>query len=174
MNLAQYSENIQRQLVVAADAAGDDARALAERLIAPLDSAIRLSIQEALAAAAEEITLELAPGSVELRVRGRDLEFAVVRPPSDAGDDLGADDLTAGVGSQLVAPTAPLDGDDGGIQRINLRLPDHLKTRVEQAAGREALSVNSWLVRAASAALERTDNAPQHPRRSQRYTGWAR
>ena len=174
MNLAEYSETIQRQLIVAANASGDDATALAERLVAPLDAAIRLSIQEALAAAAEEITLELAPGSVELRVRGRDLEFAVVHPPSDGGDEPGADDLSAGIGGGLVAPATSSDDDDGSMQRINLRLPDHLKTRVEQAAGREALSVNAWLVRAAAAAVERTENAPRHTRRSQRYTGWAR
>ena len=38
--------------------------------------------------------------------------------------------------------------------RINLRLPEHLKTRVEEAAGRAGLSVNAWLVRAATAALD--------------------
>ena len=65
------------QLEVAAEAGGDEARALAERLVAPLDAAIRLAVQDALAAAAEEITLELAPGSVELRLRGREPEFVV-------------------------------------------------------------------------------------------------
>ena len=71
----------------------------------------------------------------------------------------------------------PGDGDDGGMLRINLRLPDRLKARVEQAAGRDGLSVNAWLVRAAAAALERTENGPQERRPSwgaQRYTGWAR
>ena len=41
--------------------------------------------------------------------------------------------------------------------RINLRLPEQLKARVEEAAGRERLSVNAWLVRAAAAALARDD-----------------
>lgn len=62
MNLELYVENLNRQLVVAAEAGGDEARALAERLVAPLESAIRLTLQDALAAAAEEITTELAPG----------------------------------------------------------------------------------------------------------------
>ena len=64
------------------------------------------------------------------------------------------------------------------MSRINLRLPDHLKARVEQAAGREGLSVNAWLVRAAAAALERTDpdrrGGPRSLRGTQHYTGWAR
>ena len=61
MDLRPYVENIQHQLVVAAAAGADDAPALAQRLLAPLDAAIRLALQDALAAAAEEITCELAP-----------------------------------------------------------------------------------------------------------------
>jgi hypothetical protein len=64
------------------------------------------------------------------------------------------------------------------VSRINLRLPDRLKSRVEQAAANEGLSVNSWLVRAAAAMLERTDPTRRRERRSplgtQRYTGWSR
>src|SRR5205807_4741393 len=144
MDLHLYVESIHRQLAVAAEAGGDEARALAERLVAPLDAAIRLTLQDVLVAAAEEITCELAPGSVELRLRGRDPEFVVTPPPVD----LPADDPAEIAGLPLVP-----DGDEGTVARINLRLPDQLKTRVEQAAGSEGLSVNTWLVRAAAAAL---------------------
>jgi hypothetical protein len=169
MNLNLYVENIHRQLAVAAEAGGDEARALAERLVAPLDAAIRLSLQDVLVAAAEEITCELAPGSVELRLRGRDPEFVVTPPPVDPP----ADDALEGV-----ATPASVEADDGGVARINLRMPDQLKGRIEQAAGSEGLSVNSWLVRAATAALERTDpgrrREPRPPLGGQRYTGWVR
>jgi uncharacterized protein (DUF1778 family) len=64
------------------------------------------------------------------------------------------------------------------MSRINLRMPDHLKARIEQAAASEGLSVNAWLVRAAAAALERTSQSRRPERRApqgaQRYTGWAR
>ena len=70
MELSEYVESIHRHYAAAADAGGDETRAVAERLFAPLDAAIRLALQDALAAAAEEITTELAPGSVELRLRG--------------------------------------------------------------------------------------------------------
>src|SRR2546421_12211811 len=83
MDLHLYVESIHRQLAVAAEAGGDEARALAERLVAPLDAAIRLPLQAVLVAGAEEITCELAPGSVELRLRGRDPEFVVTPPPVD-------------------------------------------------------------------------------------------
>src|ERR687889_59127 len=81
MNLTMYSENLRRELAVAADAGGEEARALAERLTAPLESAIRLTLLEALSAAADEITRELAPGSVELRLRGGEPGFVVTAAP---------------------------------------------------------------------------------------------
>ena len=59
---------------------------MAERLAAPLEASVRLALQDALAAAVEEITCELAPGSVELRLRGRDPEFVVTPPQADPAD----------------------------------------------------------------------------------------
>ncbi len=184
MELEPYIENIQRQLVDAAEAGGDEARALADRLLAPLDASLRLALQDVLVVAAEDITTELAPGSVELRLRGRDLELVVTPPPVDSPDDLPADgtDATASnqrqaLSSSDVLPDAP-EGDESTMSRINLRMPDHLKARVEQAASGEGLSVNAWLVRAVGAALERSRPDPRRERRSsrgtQRYTGWAR
>src|SRR6186713_2692327 len=100
MDIGPYVESIHHQLEIAAEAGGDEARALAERLVAPLDSAIRLALQDALAAATEEITTELAPGSVELRLRGRDPEFVVTLPPTDAfvEEASGSDEIAPGVG----------------------------------------------------------------------------
>jgi HicB family len=171
MNLGLYIDNLNRQLTAAAEASGEEARALAERLVAPLDAAIRLTLQDVLAAAAEEITTELAPGSVELRLRGRDPEFVVTPPPADPS----ADDPAELAHDR---PPAFPEGDEGTMSRINLRLPDHLKARIEQAAASEGLSVNAWLVRAAAAALERPGPARPRERRAsqgaQRYTGWAR
>jgi hypothetical protein len=179
MNLSLYVEDIHRQLVTAAEAGGDDARTLAERLVAPLESAIRLALQDALAAAAEEITCELAPGSVELRLRGRDPEFVVTLPPADlpeGGAELGPPDRASGLIGLGAFPGG--EGDEKEMARINLRLPDHLKSRVEAAAGTEGLSVNAWLVRAAAGALQRAEPSrplqPRAPLGSQRYTGWAR
>ena len=178
INLSLYVEDIHRQLVAAAEAGGDDARALAERLVAPLDSALRLALQDALAAAAEEITCELAPGSVELRLRGRDPEFVVTpaaaaRPPADLAEDGGDVPSPA----SAVAPVAA-EGDEGGMARINLRMPDQLKARIEHAAGRDGLSVNAWVVRVTAAAVDRGQTVlrtePRGARSTDRYQGWAR
>lgn len=180
MNLAGYVEEIHRQLQVAAQSGGDEARALAERLVTSLDAAIRLALQDALAAAAEEITLELAPGSVELRLRGREPEFVVTRPPVDPSldDPTEADDIAPSGWPATGAGLRPAEGDEHAIWRINLRLPEHMKARIERAASGEGLSVNSWLVRAAAAGLERSDPGHRRERRTphggQRYTGWVR
>jgi hypothetical protein len=166
MDLTPYVENLRRELAVAADAGGDEARALAERLTAPLESAIRLTLLDALSAAADEITRELAPGSVELRLRAGDPEFAVTPVPVDEPDE---------PDREPAPPPPPSEGEEA-TARINLRLPEQLKARIEQAAGRERLSVNTWLVRVAAAALARDDSAPRQRggRIGQAYTGWVR
>jgi hypothetical protein len=178
MNLSLYVEDIHRQLVTAAEAGGDDARTLAERLVAPLDSAVRLALQDALAAAAEEITCELAPGSVELRLRGRDPEFVVTPgPAARPADDLAEDGGNLASPVSVASPVTSED-DEGGMARINLRMPDQLKTRIEHAAGRDGLSVNAWVVRVTAAAVERGETVlrsePRGARRTDRYQGWAR
>ena len=156
MDLTHHVEEVQRQLAVAAEAGGDDARALAERLTPTLDSVLRLTLLEVLGTAAAEITRELAPGSVDLRLRGREPEFVVSHPPAEATTEM--------------APEAP--SEEGPMTRINLRLPDQLKTRVEQAAEREGLSTNAWLVRAASSAVERSGPRGPQPRGGQQFRGW--
>lgn len=160
MELGTYVDRLRQELAVAAEAGGDEAVSLAERLVMPLESATRLALLEALAAATDEITRELAPGSVHLRLRGRDPEFVVApsvapSPPEPAPES--------------VAP----ESWDGAASRINFRPPEQLKQRIEEAAAADGLSVNAWLVRAATAALEPT---PRASRRSPRYgnsiSGW--
>jgi hypothetical protein len=152
MDLRSYVDTLRHELAVAAEAGGEEARALAERLTAPLESAARLVLLEALSAAADEITRDLAPGSVDVRLRGRNPGFVVTRPPSDesfdgtagVGPDVahrGTASLPADVGPPV--PPASSEAEDGGTSRINLRLPDSLKLRIEEAAGRQRLSVNA-------------------------------
>ncbi len=177
MDLTSYVSNLGREFATLAEAGGDEARALVERLTGPLDSAIRMTLLDALSAAADEITRDLAPGSVELRLRGRDPNFVVTSPPAEPLE-LAADDAAATRGG---APESGLlIAEDGPAARINVRLPEQLKTAVEEAAAKEGRSVNAWLVRAATAALQRSDRE-QRPepggsgkRAKQRFTGWVR
>ncbi|HEX2315221.1 MAG TPA: hypothetical protein VHJ17_15870 [Thermomonospora sp.] len=185
MDLTPYVDHLRRELAVAAEAGGDAARTLAERLTAPLDSAARLVLLEALSAAADEITRDLAPGSVEVRLRGRDPDFVVTPPPSEPVPDERPASLRSALAGALevtmgVRPPAPSEPDESGsVSRITLRLPEHLKPRIEEAAHRMGLSVNAWLVRAVSAALDPGDRGPapggQEPggrHLGRGFTGW--
>jgi hypothetical protein len=172
MDLTPYVDTLRRELAVAAAAGGEDARELAERLTAPLESASRLTMLNVLSAAMDEITRDLAPGSVDVRLRGLDPEFVVTPAPTDGGPA----DAAAPPVEPLKAP-APGDGDESGTARVNLRLPAHLKTRAEEAAAREGLSVNAWLVRAVAAAVEggtRPRTAERTRTIGQSFTGWVR
>jgi hypothetical protein len=165
MDLQPYVDAVRHELNVTAAAAGDAAQDLADRLSAPLESAIRLALLEALSAAAEEITSELAPRSVEVRLRGRDPEF-IVSAPLDDGPIEDADKVFA----------ARYD-DDGGTWRVTLRLPEGLRAAVEAAARREGASLNAWLVRAAARASQGASQSESggSARTSGRHvTGWVR
>ncbi|MEU4896990.1 hypothetical protein AB0B12_30865 [Streptomyces sp. NPDC044780] len=173
MDLTPYVDNLRRELAVAAEAGGEDARELAERLTAPLESATRLTMLNVLSAAMDEITRELAPGSVDVRLRGLDPDFVVTPPPADGGP---AEAAAAPV--EPLKAQVPAEGDEGGTARVNLRLPAHLKARAEEAASREGLSVNAWLVRAVSAAVDggtRPRTTTERTRTvGQSFTGWVR
>jgi hypothetical protein len=172
MNLTPFVDTLRHELAVAAAAGGDEAQALAERLAGTLDAAARLMLLEALTTAAEEITCDLAPGSVEVRLRGRDPEFVVESPPTD---ETRGTDVNAGAAAGATVAPARFD-DDGGTARLNLRLPESLKQSIEEAARSEGLSLNAWIVRATAAALEPDGARRSGPTASggQRYSGWAR
>jgi hypothetical protein len=153
MDLTPYLDSLRRDLVASAAPAGEATAHSAELLASALESAARLCLLEALSDAAAEITTKLDGSSVEVRMRGRDAELVV----SDA----------------TPAPSAPPPpvADGGDLARITLRLPEGLKEQAERAASDEGISVNAWLVRAVTAAVQR----PQGPPKSggKRITGFA-
>jgi hypothetical protein len=173
MQLTPYVEDLQRRLAVAAEVGGEDARQLAQRLTAPLDAAVRLVLLEALSAAAGVISAELAPGSVDVRLRDGEPEFVV------AAATVVAEPPVATAAPPTMPPVGLSDADAGSATRTTLRLPDHLKTQVELAAARDGISVNAWLVRAVAGALGQPSGRPAPPTRpdqrgATRVQGWMR
>jgi hypothetical protein len=169
MELTGYVEALQAQLAAAAAPGGQEAVEMAERLTGPLDTATRLVLQDAISDAAQEITRELAPGSVELRLRGRELSFVVNRAPSfDSPDAAPTEVVATGSGR---TPDAP---GEGGTSRISFRPPDNLKARIEDAAEREGLSVNAFLVRTLTNALDpgRAPSTRTDQKGATRLEGW--
>ncbi|GAB2444868.1 toxin-antitoxin system HicB family antitoxin [Streptosporangium sandarakinum] len=192
MDVTPFVENLRRALAASAAVADAETRAAVENLTTSLDSAVRLTLIEVLSAAADEVTRELAPGSVEVRIRNREPEF-VVTPP-DFGEAAGfapppgmpgafappgapAPPGPPGFPAPPFPPTPPtpptLPGEEG-TARMTLRLPESLKSRVEEAAGAEGVSVNAWLVRVLSAALLDGPREPRPRGSGKRLSGWAR
>ena len=177
MDLTTYVSNLGREFATLAEAGGEEARALVERLTGSLESAIRMTLLDALSAAADEITRDLAPGSVELRLRGRDPNFVVTPPPAEP---VGLAPRDTAVTVDGAPDSDLLIAEEGPAARINVRMPEQLKAAIEEVAAKEGRSVNAWLVRAAAAGLQRSDR-DQRPelrgsgkRSKQQFTGWVR
>jgi hypothetical protein len=147
MELTPYLEALHRDLAAAAGT---------ELLDTVIDSSGRLCLLEALSDAAAEITGKLPSGSVEVRLRGRDVQFVVTE---------------AEPASQPAPPPGPAEP-EGDITRITLRLPETLKDAVEAAAAIASISVNAWLVRAVTNAVAGSAGRPAKEQ-GRRYTGFA-
>ncbi len=145
MDLTPYLETLRADLIAAAAPGGPETSRAAELLSHALEASARLSLLEALSDAAAEITTRLHDASVEVRLRGRDADLVV--------------NHTAVESPAAPAPPSELPAESGDLTRLTLRMPESLKTHVEQAAAAEGISVNAWLVRAVSAVL-----APTVPR----------
>src|SRR5687768_3791411 len=168
VDLNPYVAALGRELLTAVETGGDEASALVERLTVSMESAIRLALLEALSAAADEITADLAPDSVQVLLRGRDPKFVVTRRP--------VEQPVAATPEPVAAPAEDVAGfEDGATVRINVRLPEQLKAAIDEAAAKEGRSVNAWLVRAASAQLAPKRDAPAETPvvpATQRFVGW--
>lgn len=140
MDLTPYLETLRADLHAAAAPGGPETVRAAELLGGALESSARLVLLEALSDAAAEITTRLDDTSVEVRLRGREADLVV-----DRADGGGAAEEPASLGAEV------LDG--GDLIRITLRMPEALKTHVEQLASELNVSVNAWLVRAVMSAV---------------------
>lgn len=160
MDLTPFVESLRRDLTAAAAAGTDETRRTAELLAAALDPATRLAILDALSTAAADVTAALDGVMVEVRMNGREPRISVDTREPDADPE-----------PESAPPVA--DESDGGTARITLRLPESVKARAEEAATRSGVSVNSWLVRAVTRALD-APPPDQGGRPGRRLVGYAR
>lgn len=136
MELSTYISRLRQEVAAATELGGPEVVAGADRLLLALEPAVRLTLLEAITDTAAEISAELPAGSVDTRLRGREVEFVVesVAAPQDEPQSMGPDDT---------------ETEDSGAQvRITLRLPESLKVRAEELATETGTSLNSWLVEA--------------------------
>jgi hypothetical protein len=149
MHITPHIEALQADLAAAAGVGDSEAMHVAERLAQAIEPALRLRLLDVLSEAALELNGQLQNGRVDVRLAGRDV------------------DLIHTEGSAEESPAV----DDDQAARITLRLPETLKQRAERAASGEGISLNTWLVRATSRALERGGRGGRGP--GSRLTGFA-
>ncbi|MFZ0322879.1 MAG: hypothetical protein WAN48_01980, partial [Actinomycetes bacterium] len=119
---------------------GDEASAaVADRLVTALEPALQLQLLDLLGLAALELSDQLPSGHAELRVAGRDARLVFVDDPGGPRAEAAPTDDTAS---------------DASTARLTLRMPESLKTAVEQAADAAGQSTNAWLVLAVRRALD--------------------
>ena len=149
MQIDGYVQALREDLARVAAVGDESTGRAAELLSLALESSFGRRLQEAIAEAALELTAQLESGHIEVRISGGEPELVLVH------------DEAAG----------PEPSDEAYAARITLRLPESLKVRVEAAAAREAMSVNTWLVQALQRAAE-----PRRPSGGSRnrLTGYGR
>ena len=132
MNLTIVLEGLQQDLQNLGELGDERSARVAQRLGEALGSNLRLKLLDLFSQAAVELSSKLPSGHIEVRLAGQEPELVFV---DATGESAGM------AGEELSA-------------RISLRLPESLKSAVEQAADREGVSTNAWLVRAIARAAE--------------------
>ncbi len=123
MQLEPHVEALRTELASLASLGDEQVATAAERLSQALGSTLGLRLLEVLSEAALEVSSQLPSGRVEVHLAGQEPSLVYV------------------------------EAEDGLTARITLRLPDSLKGSLEAAAGREGVSVNTWIVKALARGL---------------------
>jgi hypothetical protein len=145
MQIEGYVQALREDLASVA-ALGDESTARAAQLLAvALESAFGRRLLEALNEASLELTAQLDDGRVEVRLSGSEPQLVLVPGEPEAGP-----------------------ADEAMSARITLRLPESLKARLEEAASREGVSVNTWIVQR----LQRGTSEPRRSPGGRRLTGY--
>ncbi len=151
MDLSQYVSRLREDLTSAAAAGDEQTRRTAALLAAAMEPAARLTVMNALADLAAEVTSALGDRAVEVRLDGRDVRVAVSVAPDTHSDPAGEPE------PEPADPPPFRPGVDAGdISRITLRLVEQIKSQAEQAAAAQGVSLNSWMAQAVQGALAGT------------------
>ena len=122
--MSKFGEQLSADLRALGQLGGPDLETAVSRLLPTLEPVFRTRLLEALTEIVGEFKDQLPGGHVEARLSGDEVELVYLLDES----------IPREMPSELNA-------------RITLRLPDDLKTRIETAATREGISLNSWLLK---------------------------
>lgn len=125
MKMSKFIEALSADLKALGTLGGPDLESAVSRLVPTLEPVLRTRLLEVLTEVAGELKGQLPGAQIQARLSGDEVELVYLQDES----------ITREVPSDLNA-------------RITLRLPDDLKSRIETAATKEGISLNSWLLKA--------------------------
>lgn len=140
MDLTPYVASLREDLTTAASAGDENTRRAAAVLAAALEPAARLAIMNALSDLAAEVTASLDDHVVDVRLDGRDVQVVVTSTASPRQEQ------------REEEPLPPPD-EGGDMSRMTLRLFEQLKSKAEQAAAAQGVSLNTFVQQALHGAL---------------------
>ena len=124
MKMSKFINLLSADIKALGKLGGPELESAVSRLIPTLAPVLRTRLLEALAEIAGELKEQLPGAHLEARVQGDDIELVYIQDGSVIRES--PSDLNA---------------------RITLRLPEDLKSRIESAATKEGISLNSWLLK---------------------------
>jgi hypothetical protein len=125
MKMSKFIGLLSADLTALGQLGGSELESAVSRLIPTLEPVLRTRLLEALTEAAGELKDQLPGARIEARLHDDEVELVYLQDES----------TTRETPSELNA-------------RITLRLPEDLKSRIERAATKEGISLNSWLLKA--------------------------
>jgi hypothetical protein len=139
MDLTPYIASLREDLATAASAGDESTQRTAAVLGAALEPAARLAIMNALSDLAAEVTASLDDHVVDVRLVGREVQVVVTgtAPPRESAPE----------------DVPPPQNETGDMSRMTLRLFEQLKSKAEQAAAAQGVSLNTFVQQAVSGAL---------------------
>lgn len=153
MDLSPYLETVRHGIASAAALGDEHTRQVAERLGSAVESSARLALVRALSDAVAQISAEVAPTSVELRMNGADPDLVVVVPAPMTEPTLLMPEPDQAPDSEPEPDQSAPAPDEEPVARISLRVPASVKVKIDQMADRDGISTNAWLLRAVMDAL---------------------
>lgn len=160
MELSPYVSALRDNLTAAAAAGDEQTRVAARVLAATIEPAARLALMNALSDLAAEVTLALENQVVEVRLDGQDVQVVVTGAPVTEEPEPAEE------------PPQPSFDPTGDISRITVRLLEELKTKAEQTAASQGVSLNAFVSQAVQGALSNAQRQAHGGGRGQARENW--
>ncbi|WP_137724836.1 toxin-antitoxin system HicB family antitoxin [Prescottella subtropica] len=138
MDLIEYTSRLRDDVTAAATLGDDETKRIAQALASAVERSAQLMLVSALSEFAREASDELGDRTLHVRLDGTAVTVEAARRRPDTGTR---------------EPYRTLEDVTGDISRVTLRLVDQIKSRAEEAALQDGVSLNSWVSQAVQEAL---------------------